>query len=231
MLCELKRLQSTLAQRPIGVALTLVLADLDGKGFAEEVRKLGEVTDEAWRLAPAGAGPGALCPGKPDEAILLTAAPRAAMPGVATWLLGDAVHGPGGFEDVERRIRERLRVPVARPMSPAHRSGAVLALRAPAQDAVLRAAYRDAAADWVEAEDTVLVYCENTDVEDWLIDLGATRLTRSVRKASLHLRPAGAASDPLWRGKQLALVSVTEEAARGMPDAIAWSAARHRRLP
>jgi hypothetical protein len=231
MLGELKRLQSGLAQSSMDVALTLALADLDGKGFAQEVKKLCDVTDEPWRLIAAGAGPGAPCPGEPDETILLAAVPRPALPGVTTWVLGDAVHGPGSFEDVERRTRERLRIPVARPMSPEHRSGAVLALRAPAQDMVLRAAYRDAAVDWVEVEGTVLVYCENTDVEDWLIDLGAGRLTRSVRKGSLALQPAGAAAEALWRGKELALVSITEDAARVMPDVAPWSASRHRRLP
>jgi hypothetical protein len=224
---ELDRLRAAQARAPSAATLTVVLAQLGPGDFAAPSRLLGEATNGSWSAVERDWRK--QCHGS-DKVILLTRDERQDVPGVVQWILGDAVRGPGGFEDVARRVREFLRIPVPRPVSPAYRSGAVVALDGPDRGrALLKAAFRDGGLDWVEVEQTTLAYLENTDVEDELVQEGASRLSFSVRKASLYVGPAPAAREALWRGRQYALLTV-EQQADAKADWRPWESVRHSRL-
>ena len=229
MLGELSRVQDGLRRAPSAPTLTVVLAQMRPGDFGAASALLGEATEGRWSVA--GGDWRKSCQDS-DTTILLTREQRHEEPGAVTWVLGDAVRGPGDLDDVERRVREALRIPVARPVSPAYRSGAVVALKTPDREkTLLTAAFRDGAFDWMEVEGTTLVYLENTDVEDWLVgEKAAQRLTFSARKASLYLAPTPAAGEALWRGRDYALVSLEDDVAARRPELRRWESVRHSRL-
>lgn len=135
---ELERLRAALERAPSASMLTVVSAQLGPGDFAAPSRLLRAATQGTWSMVERDWR-------KPcqssDTVILLTRDERQEVPGVLRWILGDAVRGPGDFEDVARRVREFLQVPVPRPVAPAHRSGAVVALNGPDRDrALLKAA-------------------------------------------------------------------------------------------
>jgi hypothetical protein len=226
---ELDRLRAALERAPSAPTLTVVLAQLGPGDFGAQSRLLGEATHGSWSVVERDWRK--QCHGS-DTVILLTRDERQDVPGVLRWILGDAVRGPGGFEDVARRVREFLQIPVPRPVSPANRSGALVALNGLDQGrALLKAAFRDGALDWVEMEQTTLVYLEDTDAEDQLVqEAGASRLSFSVRKASLYVAPAPSAGEALWRGRQFVLLSVEHEAVTQPADWRPWESVRHSRL-
>jgi hypothetical protein len=225
---ELDRLRAALKRAPSAPTLTVVLAQLGPGDFDAPARLLGEATQGSWSEVERDWRK--RCYGS-DTLILLTRDERQDVPGLQRWILGDAVRGPGGFEDVARRVREFLQIPVPRPVSPAYRSGAVVALNGPDQGrTLLKAAFRDGALDWVEMEQTTLVYLENTDVEDELVQEGAGRLSFSVRKAGLYVAPAPSAGEALWLGRQFALLSVEHETVPQPADSRPWESVRHSRL-
>ena len=226
---ELDRLRAALERAPSGPMLTVVLAQLGPGDFGAPLRLLREATGGTWSSVEPDWRK--RCRAS-DTVVLLARDERQQTPGVLSWVLGDPVRGPGGFDDVARRVRELLRVPVPRPVSPRYRTGAVVALNGPERDrAVLAASFRDGALDWVKVEETTLVYLEDADAEDQLLqEAGAERRSFSVRKASLYFAPAQSAREALWRGRDHVLLSVKDDAVAQRSGWRPWEIVRHSEL-
>jgi hypothetical protein len=229
MLGELARLQEALQRAPAAQHFTVVLANLGPENVSEPSARLSKVTDGAWSVASTDWRDA--CRGSAST-ILITRDPSVDAVPAVTWVLGDPIHGLSGFEDVGRRVREVLHVPIARPISPAQRSGAIVLIgSAESKTLVLRAAYRDSALDWVDVEGSTITYIEDTDVEDWLVGReGGSRLVFSVRKSTLYLTRANTVPKALWRGSTWTLISLEVHEAIASSELRPWHAIRHQSL-
>jgi hypothetical protein len=97
--------------------------------------------------------------------------------------------------DAPRRVEEVLRMPIARPIAPERRSGALLATQLQnvedVQELCLKAFREDPNAEWFVLGRQLILYTENTDFEDRLVDQeGYTRLSFSVKKSALAIENA-----------------------------------------
>jgi hypothetical protein len=143
------------------------------------------------------------------------------------------------YREVPRMLEEMLRIPTARPMAPSVRHGALVALDVTSEtDARLRgreAIRRDPNADWVTLVGVFILYTEDPDLEDHLVDeRGFQRLSFDVRKGDLVIDMTGAAvpGDTLFSKSGISLRKrVAEDSTRGPGAVIPWNEARQRSLP
>jgi hypothetical protein len=192
MLGELRRLQKRLETLPRGPRLTLALTDFGGGARARRLfDDLVSATGDPARFAEAAGPPPSardLCADASANAILLTKPPVPQLPGATIWKVGDPEQGIAELSDVARRLSERMRLPVPRPVDPARRKGSLVAIGNATTPVLLCAAYADPAADWVALGNTSLVYCEDEDVAASLVAIhGARRIATDVSKARLHV--------------------------------------------
>ncbi len=143
------------------------------------------------------------------------------------------------YREVPRMLEEMLRIPTARPMAPSVRRGALVAIDVTGEaDARLRgleAIRRDPNADWVTLPGVFILYTEDPDLEDHLVEeRGFQRLSFDVRKEDLVIDTTGAsvAGDTLFSKSGVSLRKrVVEDSTRGPGTVIPWNEARQRMLP
>lgn len=248
--------------RPVPDAVGLAAALRRLRGRLERGPRRGALEVEAVRFAAAdGADGGELGDGSDDAAglplrrlpgaeglgggsLLFTTSharcAEALVGGAEAWLVGLGVEPQErgtAFADAPRLVEERLRVPTARPVADAVRTGGLLAIpvgsAAAARRLALEAIAEDPGADWVQLAGALVLYTEEPDLEDRLASRpGVERLSYGVRREDLALDLAGAAEgggEALWRQGGFRLRESTEADVPGSgEDTLLWDRARRR---
>ncbi len=139
------------------------------------------------------------------------------------------------FDDAQRILEEKLRIPTARPMSRVDRTGGLLAIHCDSVDDAQRQAREamteDVHADWAILGTTLVLYTEEPDYEDRLAERpDVERLSYGVQKDNLSLIPTvegtaeSNAEKQLYRQKGFLLAENPSQA----PGSLTWSTARRR---
>ena len=139
------------------------------------------------------------------------------------------------FDDAQRILEEKLRIPTARPMSRVARTGGLLAVHCDsvvdAQHQAMESMKRDVHADWTILGTTLILYTEEPDYEDRLAERpDVERLSYGVQKDHLSListeEGVAEAGDEkrLFRQKGFLLTENPSETLRSLT----WSTVRRR---
>lgn len=257
MLAAVARIRARLSAGPRGAVLTyhaVRFARVPASRAAGERRALLQQL-ESWRFAGLAASRvhleasvadlrNVLPPGSDfDSIILLTAShsrfEEAVAGGVTTFHvgLGTPPEDRGlAAGDVPRMLEEKLRIPTARPMARGVRTGGLLAVasrdHAAGRAVALDAARVDPNADWVTLGATLILYTEEPDLEDRLVERpDVERLSYEVSKPDLVFHPESAAgpSPELYRGSGWVLRASGEGEESGLSGAgpaLRWDAVR-----